>query len=145
MRKPDRFEGGLRVTGYTPDDDDDAVEDVVRVPQVLKEAEGCELQDHLQREHAGEHDVADLQNVGQLVGLGGGRGVCVCGEGGRGRKNSLRLQTDHRKLNEMIKWLPAFKIEQRNKEKSIINHRNKGAGRRSEGKQARRITFRRLL
>lgn len=54
-----------------PDDDDDAVKDVVRVPQVVEGAEGGELEDHLQREHAGEHDVADLQNVGQLLGLSG--------------------------------------------------------------------------
>ena len=56
--------------GGSPDDDDDAVEDVVGVPEVVEEAEGGELQDHLQGEHAGEHDVADLQHVGQLVRLG---------------------------------------------------------------------------
>ena len=57
---------------FSPDDDDDAVEDVVGVPDVPKEAEGEQLEDHLQHEHAGEHDVADLQNVGQLLGLGPG-------------------------------------------------------------------------
>lgn len=72
MRKLDGLEGG-RGVGYAPDDDDDAVEDVVGVPQVLEEAKGGELQDHLQREHAGENDVADLQDVGQLVRLEGRR------------------------------------------------------------------------
>lgn len=74
MRELKGLEGGYALSGHTPDDDDDAVEDVVGVPQVLEEAKGSELQDHLQREHAGENDVADLQDVGQLVGLGGGGG-----------------------------------------------------------------------
>lgn len=52
-----------------PDDDNDAVEDVVRVSQVVKEPEGSQLQDHLQGEHAGEDYVTDLQDVGQLLGL----------------------------------------------------------------------------
>lgn len=56
---------------HRPDDDNDAVEDVVRVPQVLKEAKSCELKDHLQGEHAGEDNVTDLQDVGQLFRLGG--------------------------------------------------------------------------
>lgn len=58
-----------RPTGHRPDDDDDAVEDVVRVPQVLEEAEGRQLEDHLQCEHAGEDDVAYLQDIGQLLWL----------------------------------------------------------------------------
>lgn len=43
-----------------PDDDNDAVEDVVRVSQVVKEPEGSQLQDHLQGKHAGEDHIADL-------------------------------------------------------------------------------------
>lgn len=54
-----------------PDDDDDAVEDVVRVPDVSEQAEGQQHEAHLQDEHAGENDVADLQHVGQLLGLVG--------------------------------------------------------------------------
>lgn len=68
------------MTDDRPDDDDDAVKDVVGVPQVLEEAEGRQLEDHLQREHAGEDDVADLQDVGQLLRLwvfGEGRGSYV--------------------------------------------------------------------
>lgn len=52
-----------------PDDDDDAVEDVVGVPDVAEQAEGQQHEAHLQDEHAGENDVADLQHVGQLLGL----------------------------------------------------------------------------
>lgn len=55
-----------------PYDDDDSIKDVVGVSQVAKGAERRDLEDHLQREHAGEDDVADLQDVGQLIGLGGG-------------------------------------------------------------------------
>lgn len=54
---------------YWPDDDNDAIEDVIGVPQILKKAKSGQLQDHLQGEHAGEDDVADFQDVGQLVGL----------------------------------------------------------------------------
>lgn len=43
-----------------PDDDNDAVEDVVRVSQVVKEPEGSQLQDHLQGKHAGEDHITDL-------------------------------------------------------------------------------------
>lgn len=56
---------------HRPDNDDDAIKDVVGIPQVFKEAEGRELQDHLQGEHAGEDNVADLEDVGQFVGLRG--------------------------------------------------------------------------
>lgn len=52
-----------------PDDDNDAVEDVVRVPQVVKEPEGRQLQDHLQGKHAGKDHIADLQDVGQFLRL----------------------------------------------------------------------------
>lgn len=62
---------GFQVAVWLPDDDDDAVKDVVRVSQVVEEPEGSQLQDHLQGEHAGEDDITDLQNVGQLLGLWG--------------------------------------------------------------------------
>lgn len=52
-----------------PDDDNDAVEYVVRVPDVSEQAEGEQHETHLQDKHAGENDVADLQDVGQLLGL----------------------------------------------------------------------------
>ncbi len=56
-----------------PDDDNDAVKDVIGVPQVLKESKSCQLQDHLQGEHAGEDYVADFQDIGQLLRLSGGK------------------------------------------------------------------------
>lgn len=61
----------FRVAVLLPDDDNDAVEDVVRVSQIIKEPEGSQLQDHLQGKHAGEDHIADLQDVGQLLGLWG--------------------------------------------------------------------------
>lgn len=61
----------MRPSGFTlPDDNNDAVEYVVRVPDVSKQAEGQQHEAHLQDEHAGENDVADLQHVSQLLGLG---------------------------------------------------------------------------
>lgn len=69
-----------------PDDDDDAIKDVIGVPQVLKEAKSSQLQDHLQREHTGEDDVADLQDIGQLLRLGGGRSGR---EGSQKQKNRM--------------------------------------------------------
>lgn len=60
---------GEERAGGAPDDDDDAVEDVVGVAQVIEEPEGGQLQEHLQGEHAGEDHIADLQDVGQLLGL----------------------------------------------------------------------------
>lgn len=54
-----------------PDDDNNAIKDVIGVPQVLKEAKSSQLEHHLQGEHAGEDNVADLQDIGQLFGLGG--------------------------------------------------------------------------
>lgn len=60
---------GEERAGGAPDDDDDAVEDVVGVAQVIEEPEGGQLQEHLQGKHAGEDHVADLQDVGQLLGL----------------------------------------------------------------------------
>ena len=90
MSELDALKRAHVISGYTPDDDDDAVEDVVGVPQVLEEAKGGELQDHLQREHAGENDVADLQDVGQLVGLG------TVGE----EKNTAKTQRLENRLEE---------------------------------------------
>lgn len=62
-----------------PDDDDDAVEAVVGVLDVAKEAQGHELEQHLQAEQAGKHHVADLQYISQLLrlrrGWGVGRGI----------------------------------------------------------------------
>lgn len=52
-----------------PDDDDDAVEYVVGIPDVSEQAEGEQHETHLQDKHAGENDVTDLQDVGQLLGL----------------------------------------------------------------------------
>ena len=57
--------------GSAPDDDDDAVEDVIGVAQVVEEPEGGQLQQHLQGKHAGEDHIADLQDVGQLLRLWG--------------------------------------------------------------------------
>lgn len=52
-----------------PDDDNDAVEAVVRVLDVAEEPQSQQLEQHLQAEQAGEHHVADLQDVCQLLGL----------------------------------------------------------------------------
>lgn len=59
-----------RITKLLPDDNNDAVEYVVRVLDVSKQAEGQQHEAHLQDKHAGENDVADLQHVSQLLGLG---------------------------------------------------------------------------
>lgn len=72
--KQSRIRSGLQAAtaefgGGVPDDDDDAVEYVVGVPDVSKQAEGQQHEPHLQDKHAGENDVADLQDVGQLLGL----------------------------------------------------------------------------
>lgn len=55
--------------GSPPDDDDDTVEAVVGVLDVAKEAQGQELEQHLQAEQAGKHHVADLQYISQLLRL----------------------------------------------------------------------------
>lgn len=52
-----------------PYDDDDSIKDVVGVSQVAEGAKCSEFEDHLQGEHAGEDDVADLQNIGELLWL----------------------------------------------------------------------------
>lgn len=46
-----------------PYDDDDSIKDIVGVSQVAERAKCSNFEDHLQREHAGEDDVADLQNI----------------------------------------------------------------------------------
>lgn len=43
-----------------PDDNDDAIEYVVRVPDVSKQAESQQHEAHLQDKHAGEDYVTDL-------------------------------------------------------------------------------------
>lgn len=53
-----------------PDDDNDAVEYVVRVPDVAKQAKGQQHEAHLQDEHTGKNDVTDLQHISQLFRLG---------------------------------------------------------------------------
>lgn len=53
----------------SPDDHDDAVEDVVGVLDVAKGPVDQNLQQHLQGEEAGENDVTDLQRIGQLIRL----------------------------------------------------------------------------
>lgn len=57
-----------------PDDDNDAVEYVVRVPDVSEQAKGEQHEAHLQDKHTGENDVTDLQDIGQLLGLEWGAG-----------------------------------------------------------------------
>lgn len=47
----------------SPYNDDDAVKHVVGVSQVAEGTKRCDFEDHLQREHAGEDNVADLQNI----------------------------------------------------------------------------------
>lgn len=77
--------------GEAPDDHDDAVEDVVGVVDVAQWAAGQQLQQHLQGEHAGEDDVADLQGAGQLIGLraAGRPSVPLCGSHPPGTMASL--------------------------------------------------------
>lgn len=53
----------------SPDDHNDAIKDIVGVLDVAKGPVDQHLQQHLQREQAGEHDVTDLQRIGQLIGL----------------------------------------------------------------------------
>lgn len=53
----------------SPDDHDDAIEDIVGVLDVAEGPVDQNLQQHLQGEQAGEHDVTDLQRVGQLIRL----------------------------------------------------------------------------
>lgn len=69
-----------------PDDDNDAVKYVVRVPDVSKQAEGEQHETHLQDKHAGENNVTDLQDVGQLLGL-----EWEAGGHSRERKSSICL------------------------------------------------------
>lgn len=52
-----------------PDDHNNAIKYIVGVLDVTKGPIDQNLQQHLQGEQAGENDVADLQRVGQFVGL----------------------------------------------------------------------------
>ena len=54
---------------FVPYNDNDSVEDIVGVSQVVEGAKSCDLEDHLQGEHAGEDDVANLQNISQFIRL----------------------------------------------------------------------------
>lgn len=54
-----------------PDDNNDAVKDVVWVPDVAKQAESQQHEAHLQDKHTGKDYVTDLQHVGELLGLKG--------------------------------------------------------------------------
>lgn len=66
MGLPEPLTGWGRALPY---DNNNAIEDVVGVPDVSQWATGQQLQQHLQGKHAGEHNVAYLQCVSQLVGL----------------------------------------------------------------------------
>lgn len=59
----------------TPDDNDDAVKDVVGVLDVAEGTVHEQLQQHLQGKEAGKDDVADFQGVGELLGLEDRRGM----------------------------------------------------------------------
>lgn len=61
-----------------PDDHNDAIKDVIGILNVAKGPIDQHLQQHLQGEKAGEHDVTDLQSVGQLIGLQAERRGCLC-------------------------------------------------------------------
>lgn len=50
----------LHIQNYLPDDNDDAVKDVVRIPDVSKQAKSQQHEAHLQDEHTGEDNVTDL-------------------------------------------------------------------------------------
>ena len=52
-----------------PEYDDDAVEYVEAVLDVPEDAEGPDLEDHLQGEDSREDDVADLHDLGELLRL----------------------------------------------------------------------------
>ena len=52
-----------------PDDNYDAIKDVVGVLNVAKGAIHQQLQQHLQGKEAGEDDVADFQGIGELLRL----------------------------------------------------------------------------
>lgn len=61
-----------------PDDHNDAIKDVIRILNVAEGPIDQHLQQHLQGEEAGEHNVTDLQSVGQLIGLWQREeGICV--------------------------------------------------------------------
>lgn len=60
-----------------PDDHNDAIKDIIGILYVAKGPIYQHLQQHLEREEAGEHDVTDLQSIGQLIGLQEDRRGCL--------------------------------------------------------------------
>lgn len=54
-----------------PDDNNDAIKDVVGVLDIAKGTVHEQLQQHLQGKEAGEDDVANFQGIGELLGLEG--------------------------------------------------------------------------
>lgn len=52
-----------------PYDNDDPIKDVVWVFDVAEDAKGHQLEDHLKDKHAGEDNIANLQNICQFVRL----------------------------------------------------------------------------
>lgn len=58
-----------------PDDNNDAIKDVVGVLDVAEGTIDEQLQQHLQGKEAGEDDVADFQGIGKLLGLEGRAGM----------------------------------------------------------------------
>ena len=54
---------------FLPDDHNYAIKDIVGVLDVAKGPVDQNLQQHLQGEEAGKHNVADLQSISQLVRL----------------------------------------------------------------------------
>lgn len=56
-------------TVQLPYNNNDSIKDIVGVSQVVEGAKCCDFEDHLQGKQAGEDDVADLQNISELVWL----------------------------------------------------------------------------
>lgn len=52
-----------------PYDNNDSIKDIIRVFDVSEEAKGHQLEDHLKDKHAGEDNIANLQNICQFVRL----------------------------------------------------------------------------
>ena len=52
-----------------PDNDDDSIKNIKYVEDVFKQAVGQYLRDHLKDEHGREHDVAVLQDRGEILRL----------------------------------------------------------------------------
>lgn len=54
-----------------PYDNDDAIKNVVWIPDVAKQAKSQDHEGHLQDKHTGENNVTDLQHISQLFRLQG--------------------------------------------------------------------------